>query len=225
MLNNDLNRGNVLLLSQHDNKIGHASIVQAMKGSKGKRVGYIASEPDTNRIFYNACKTVYEKLGFEMNVYLELEDEYNEQSVEALFNCDAVHLSGGDTFRFLKGLQTRGLLHRISEFNLSGGIVIGVSAGAMIITPSIESAFLCGDKNTVNLTDFTGLHLVNLRFIPHVNKLIIDGALPNTWDCDVFFCSDYDGILIKNEQLQYIGEPIKINAESQGKFLLRELAI
>ncbi len=221
MLNNAINRGSILLLSQHDNKNGHASIVQAMQNAKGIKVGYIASEPDLDREYYSSCKCVYQKIGFEMNVYLELEDEYDEPSVEALFDCDAIHLSGGDTFRFLKALKNKQLMHRIDEYNLSGGIVIGVSAGAMVLTPSIESAFICGDKNTVNMTDLTGGNLVDFCFVPHVNRPTDDCASVNMTNYDFYFCSDQDGVFVENAQLKSVGVPIKINANKIERFVVK----
>jgi peptidase E len=81
-----------------------------------------------------------------------------------------INLSGGNTFRFLKSIKERGAESRLVEYARNGGILIGVSAGAMILTPSIESAFICGDVNTVGLSDLEGLELVSFFFDPHSSK-------------------------------------------------------
>lgn len=40
----------------------------------------------------------------------------------------------------------------------------------MILTPSIESAFICGDENAVGLNDISGLGLVSFMFDSHSSK-------------------------------------------------------
>jgi dipeptidase E len=56
------------------------------------------------------------------------------------------------------------------EYVNNGGILIGVSAGAMLLTLNIESAYICGDENLVGLTDLSSLNLVPFMFEPHSNK-------------------------------------------------------
>lgn len=134
------------------------------------RVGYIASQPDPHREFYQQAQQMYQALGAELSVYLELEGGFSQQSLECLLNCDAIHLSGGDTYRFLKGLKNRKLFPVLRQYAINGGGLIGISAGAMIMTPSIASASLCGDINHCGLDDLSALNLVDFMFTPHIDQ-------------------------------------------------------
>lgn len=141
------------------------------------RVAYIASEPDPERCYYRATQEIYHRLGANLCHYVELESGFDAAVAEAMFGFDAIHLSGGDTFRFLKWLKKRDLVTSLQTYLDDGGAVIGVSAGAMIMTPSIESATLCGDSNDVQLQDLTALSLVPFQFVPHVDSDIKDAEI------------------------------------------------
>jgi len=139
------------------------------------RVAYIASEPDPERCYYRATQEIYHRLGANLCHFVELESGFDAAVAEAMFGFDAIHLSGGDTFRFLKWLRKRDLITSLQTYLRDGGALIGVSAGAMILTPSIESAWLCGDSNDVGLQNLSALSLVPFQFVPHVDSDIRDG--------------------------------------------------
>ncbi|MCL1036013.1 Type 1 glutamine amidotransferase-like domain-containing protein [Shewanella submarina] len=162
----------LVLLSSMDSK--HASTaVAALRArlhsdSSEMTAAYIASQPDPNREYYRPVKDWYASLGIEMNLYLELEQGYDAKLVDRLLACDIIHLSGGDTFRFLYWLKQRELLLRLKEFALSGGGLVGLSAGAMILAPSIASAAVCGDRNDIGLQDPAGAGLMEFNLVPHL---------------------------------------------------------
>ncbi|WP_299807647.1 Type 1 glutamine amidotransferase-like domain-containing protein [uncultured Shewanella sp.] len=132
------------------------------------KVGYIASQPDPQREYFQQTKILYQSFGAELSVYLELEADFSQTALEQLLSCDAIHLSGGDTYRFLKALKSRKLQPVLRQYAINGGALIGVSAGAMIMTPSIASAPLCGDTNNCELEDLSALNLVDFLFAPHI---------------------------------------------------------
>jgi len=53
---------------------------------------------------------------------------------------------------------------RLIEYARSGGTLIGVSAGAIIMSPNIESSALCGDTNLIGLSEMSGLSLFPFPF-------------------------------------------------------------
>ena len=57
----------------------------------------------------------------------------------------------------------------IKTFINSGKIYIGSSAGSEILGNSIETA-LPYDENIVNMSDFTGLKIVDGLIVPHCNR-------------------------------------------------------
>ena len=46
--------------------------------------------------------------------------------------CDAIHLTGGNTFQFSYWLRERGLDAELKRYAKAGGVLIGVSAGAIL---------------------------------------------------------------------------------------------
>ena len=190
----DLKIGKLLFLSQHDSSNGRKAIIATL-GNKPIKIGYIASQPDDERIFFEQTRHFYQQLGYELSIYLELEVGFDEVVLNQLLKLDAIHLSGGDTFRFLSAIKNRGLEPLLTSYYQKGGILIGVSAGAMIMTPSIETAMFCGDVNTVGLIDQTGLSLVDFTLVPHVEdkfSLIEQGVTPK----NCYLMSDEDAFTI-----------------------------
>ena len=130
--------------------------------------GYVASQPDPRGDYYQPIQEWYARQGIEMNLYVELEQGSDVDAADALFECDLIHLSGGDTYRFLYWLKQRGLLPRLKAFAEAGGGLVGLSAGAMILSPSIASARVCGDSNEIGLRDLSGVGLIDFSLVPHL---------------------------------------------------------
>lgn len=203
----------LVLLSSMDSK--HASTaVAALKarlhsGSSEMTAGYIASQPDPNREYYLPVKEWYASLGIEMNLYLELEQGYDPGQVDRLLACNIIHLSGGDTFRFLYWLKHRGLLPRLKAFVLAGGGMVGLSAGAMILAPSIASAQVCGDRNHIGLQDLSGLGLFEFNLVPHLPE-----REHHTWleqarrFGPVVLLHDEDVLALQGEEWLSFGSPV-----------------
>lgn len=82
---------------------------------------------------------------------------------------DAVYVCGGNTFLILQKTRETGLDEALISFVNNGGIYVGVSAGSIIVGPSIEIAGWGseGDKNDINLNDLKGLNLVSFLVFPH----------------------------------------------------------
>ena len=184
------------------------------------KVGYIASGPEPDRHYFRQTQVLYKNLGTRLACYLELETGFDEESLVELFSCDVIHLAGGDTFRFLKGLHHRRLIPRLREYARAGGALIGVSAGAMIMTPSIESAPLCGDSNDVGLDNLLALSLTPFHFMPHlpagfttpVDFIAYLHKRGVAFDDSLFeylyLCQDTAAITVIDGKVDEIGEPL-----------------
>ena len=203
------------LVSDPNTENGLAGIKYVLDalGSSSKRIGYIASQPDPARDYYLATQQMYGKLGDKLDCYLELEEGFNEACLKQLLACDAIHLPGGDTYRFLKWLKFRELLPVLHQYVAHGGALIGISAGAMIMTPSIDTAILCGDVNQVELQDLSGLSLVPFHYVPHVSLAEKTSAVASqlaALSADfsrVYFCGDNTSLVIIDGDLVELGEP------------------
>ena len=130
------------------------------------RVAYLPSAPDPERAWFDPQSRCYATLGISLE-YFGVEQEFDAERVAELFGMDAIHLSGGNTFRFMHWLRTRGLTKGIRDFVDAGGTLIGVSAGAIIMTPDIGTASLCGDLRVPGVEGDDGLALVEFLVVPH----------------------------------------------------------
>ncbi len=193
--------GNLILLSSIDEKLNHAfkDEIQSIVSEHGSRLGYIPSQYDETRFYFNKTKPFLEDLGFDAFVYADIDQEFEDHHLEELKKCDAIYLSGGNTFYFLNNLKKRGMIPFLKEFVERGGILIGVSAGAMIMTTSIESAHFL-DLNEIGLDDLNGLGLVDVHFLPHSDKVVdqmeeVRTSLAGT----VYACKDGAGLIVQED--------------------------
>ena len=81
---------------------------------------------------------------------------------------DVIYVCGGNTFKLMKFAREASFKKEIRSLLEIGGIYIGVSAGSLIVGPSIQIANeVHPDKNEVGLTDFSGFNIVDLIIFPH----------------------------------------------------------
>ncbi|WP_025820264.1 Type 1 glutamine amidotransferase-like domain-containing protein [Shewanella marina] len=210
----------IILLSQPDNEYAVNQISALSQNKHTPQVAYIASSPDPKRQFYQQTQAYYAAMDMQLNCYLELEDNFDVGMVKQLLEADIIHLSGGDTFRFLYWLKQRHLLPALRAYAIQGGHIVGVSAGAMILSPSIMTAPLCGDINSIGLTDDTGLGLARLLYVPHIDLKNISVDL---WDqitqidSNILLASDNSAVVIDNSQSHYFGEYQWSDSLKEGK--------
>jgi len=99
----------------------------------------------------------------------------NRRAVADLMASDVVYLAGGNTFYFLHHLRRSGLLRAIERFARRGGVVAGLSAGGIIMTPDIGLAGYPDfdrDEDEIGLSARArrALALVDFDFFPHFRR-------------------------------------------------------
>lgn len=186
------------------------SLFQQQKPS----IGYIPSCSDPQRIYVEHTRRYYRQFGIEDVQYYDLDTEYEESMLDSLFQCNAIHLSGGNTFYFLSLLQKRNLLDQLRSYVSNGGILIGVSAGSILMTPTIRMAGYGedADENQIALTDLHALSLVNFDFAPHWNGseevLHTLKEYARSHQTEVYVCPDGGAVIVENESLELFGGSI-----------------
>ncbi len=181
-------------------------------GSNRPRLGYIPSEGDSMRRYYRDRVEWYAYYGITLPVYFELDRDYRPELLDDLWECDAIHLSGGNTYYFLYWLRKRELLEPLREFVAKGGVLIGVSAGGILLTPEIGVSGLLGDRPLDDLDDLSGLNLVDFSFAPHINTLRDTRPLKEyarKTGRPVYGCRDGDGILVDGSRVEFIGQIVE----------------
>lgn len=110
---------------------------------------------------------------------------------------DVMYMMGGNTFYLLDMIRKYKFNKIIEQFINNGKIYIGSSAGSEILGNSIEPA-IGYDENTVNMTDYTGLKIIDGLIIPHCNRkreYIL--KLKNDTSEELYLLYDGDGIIVE----------------------------
>lgn len=240
---NPIAAGAILLYS--DQVLGVSDAVDErltsfLSGSRG-RMGFIPSESDPKRRYFEEARAHYGNLGLTLDVVLELGADHHAATREPLFACDAIHLAGGSAEPFLANARKRELGPFLKRYLARGGLVVGVSAGAMILTPSLG---LCeafhedgsprdgnsggkgnrrdrGGRGAPSRGNGKGLGLLPFEFYPHFDASTATSVALTDYararGVDVYACHDSEGILVTAGILHLIGEVEAFRARAMGE--------
>jgi dipeptidase E len=180
-------------------------------GKPQPKIGYIPSASDSERFWYNQKQRYYAEIGAVLTTYFELDIDYQPEKLSELLACDAIHLSGGNTYHFLYWQQRRGMLEPLRAYVENGGVLIGVSAGAILMTPEISSTDFCMDAPLPSEEnhDLSALGLVDFAFFPHINdnpqaEKLMQGY-SRTHEHVLYGCHDGNGIIVDGDRLEFFG--------------------
>ena len=119
----------------------------------------------------------------EFNVNLEYIDNSAKDDAsekEKLRNSNILIISGGDPFQLLVNLRKSGLGAAITQFTKKEEFIIaGYSAGAYVLTPTLEIAKFFNEnyfggkkyKTQDKIKDFTGLGIVDFEIFAHYSEV------------------------------------------------------
>ncbi len=179
-------------------------------GKTNPRIAYIPSGGNSTDLFYNAQKEYYSQYQIDLSPCFYLGDRYQTELLDSLLSADAIHLSGGNTFHFLHWLRKRNLIRPLKQYVEDAGVLIGVSAGAILMTPDIQTSLLCGDSLPFEKFNTQSLGLVDFAFVPHL------GSHANLEDIKVYSrqnsqisvvaCPDNGGIVVVDDEIRLVGE-------------------
>ncbi len=99
-----------------------------------------------------------------------LENESLNQIKQKIKTSDIVFLGGGNTFYFFDNIKKKRLFSTFKKHLNNGKIIIGLSAGGIVLSPSLMMAcFPSKDADECNLErkDFKGLNLLPFEICPH----------------------------------------------------------
>ena len=140
-----------------------------------------------------------------------IDDPASLANLEGTF--DVVILSGGNTFYFM--YHARDIMDDIFDRHVSeDALIIGISAGAVILTSNIATAGLShGDENLVELEDMTGLDILDFQVVPHFEES--DQIAQEVSDysehqeCRVSGLPEDGGLVIDNDRMIILGEVLR----------------
>lgn len=89
---------------------------------------------------------------------------------QAILASHAVYLIGGNTYEFLDYARSVDLFATLSEFEARGGVIVGESAGSIILSPDIATAGIPSsfpDENTIRLQRLEAMGRLPFHISPH----------------------------------------------------------
>ncbi|MBN1585314.1 Type 1 glutamine amidotransferase-like domain-containing protein [Candidatus Uhrbacteria bacterium] len=167
MYNKIMNKGFLLLTSTG---LTSPNIYEKFRGlvsdPKKQSVAIIttAAEGKENNKYSQLAKKQFESLGFVNVDFVDLET----QPEKDFSPYGIIYVCGGNTFKLLKFAKKANFKLSIKKLLERNGIYIGVSAGSIIVGPSINIANeVEPDPNDVGLEDLTGFDITSLIVLPH----------------------------------------------------------
>ncbi|MEL7515529.1 MAG: Type 1 glutamine amidotransferase-like domain-containing protein [Pseudomonadota bacterium] len=190
------------------------AVLLDLMAARGRAVGYITSGPEPDRRFFREKEAYYDRLGLSLTVFFDTQRRPQEAELNLLFDCDAIHLPGGDTRAFLKQLRDCDLLAHLADWAKRGGLLIGASAGAIMMTPTVALDAVFTDEDPLAVNSGRSLGLVPFEFFPHLNKSSY--YLPKLLSYSersqnrIAACRDGDGLVINDGQVCCVGDIVWI---------------
>ncbi len=183
-----------------------------LSGKKKPQVTYISSCSYQSEIDFKHFAEHYYGLGVRKIILFPADLKSDGTLEKIAFESDIIHLPGGNTYYFLKYLRKNFLLQKLKKFVKRGGVLTGLSAGGIIMTPDIKTAGYPSfdkDDNDENIKNLNGLGLVNFEFFPHFrnSKRYIDSLLRESRKTirPILASTDGSGAIISGEGVHFVG--------------------
>jgi len=178
------------------------------------KIGYIPSTEDKGKVYFDTKAQYYRTYGIQDMMFFDLYKEFDPSKTDELLNCDIIHLSAGNPIEFREAIKRRKMDKVLCQYFNQGGIMVGVSGGAVQLGKSIKLFQLfIEDSNE----EVDGLHLVDFEFLPHYNRWneAYKRAVQNygeTTGTIIYAGNDGDGIIFENGEIQMIGSIAMISS-------------
>ena len=197
---------------EKENVLLHKALAN-LKGRRVRSFTYVPCSHENGLYYFNRIKKQYRKFGFRKFRYFAADSDFLVREMRDALKSDVIYLAGGNTFYFLKHIQDSGFMERLRRFVRRGGILAGLSAGAIIMTPHIVLAGYPpheGDENEVRLKDLRALGLVQFEFLPHFSNSAKTNAAMLKYSrkskYPVVACPDGSGVVVNGEGLHFWGK-------------------
>ncbi len=169
-----------------------------------------ASSYDSDLEFVEFVKQ-YKRFGITDFLHFPVDREFDSTLYETLFHSKVIHLHGGNTYYFLNTLKRSGIYNFLQEFVSQGGILTGLSAGAIIMSPCINTAGFPSfdkDENEDKIRNLKGLDLVRFEFFPHYrNSQRYDREIlsySKKTNNPIYACPDGNGIIVESDTIKFV---------------------
>jgi len=138
------------------------------KPAKELKLAFIttAADPYKVKLWLYVDKLKLKLMGFKI-FDLDIKNKNEKTLLEELKNIDVIFVSGGNTYYLLEKSLQSGFDKVVKKLINRGVIYIGSSAGSVLTCPTIEHIEGMDDQSITNLSNYTGLNLIDFLILPH----------------------------------------------------------
>jgi len=205
-------------------------IQKRKRASQPLSLTYIPFMADGSAPYFQRAMRRYRAVGIERFFILEPDHLPSREELQTLLQSDVIYLAGGNTYTFLHLLRKSKLISPLRKYALQGGVLAGLSAGALILTSSIGLAGVPSydaDENELKLqtpAELEGLGLLPFEFSPH-DTLAVRRTLELTEYCSrfrtpIFAATDGSGLVIDEKRIFSMGQVRYFSPHSKKPLLL-----
>ncbi len=184
-----------------------------LTAKKNPSITYIPSSSEYGEIeFREFCENFGKKFKIKKFIYFPVDIPFTEAMRDLALSQDAVYLSGGNTYSFLKSLRSAKLIPALRDYAHNGGVVAGLSAGGIVLTPNISTAgfpYFDRDSNFVNIRDQKSLKLTQFEFYPHYvhtsayKKALLSHSRKTLYP--IYAVPDFSGVVVQGQKTRFLG--------------------
>jgi dipeptidase E len=137
------------------------------------RIACIPPSTETDRSSFNDACQRFAAAGFRQIEYVDIDEERDDVQLAYLHEFDVVYLAGGDPVRFRYNAMRSGLAGRLRQSAVTGRLIIGASAGSMLLTRNVSIFRLqheSVDEVIATRDRFDGIGAAPYEVLPHANR-------------------------------------------------------
>ncbi|MCM2276476.1 MAG: Type 1 glutamine amidotransferase-like domain-containing protein [Oligoflexia bacterium] len=173
------------------------------------RMAYLPSKSDPSRKYFKHVAEHFLALSVEAE-YCDLDQEFQADVLGRISDCEVIYLSGGLTPYFLRQLRARGAMPLLARHATEGKHLIGVSAGGIIMSPSIDIIRMDPEeRGAISVgQDTSGLGLFDFEFFPHFGRHAGDDLRLRERSREtgraILACDDASGVVLRGgERIEF----------------------
>lgn len=179
---------------------------------KNPVVTFIPSSSYLSEHEFKAFVKHYSKFKISRFIHFPIDVPFDRIMFQEVMRSDAIHLAGGNTFYFLNSLRKARLLTELKKYAEKGGILTGLSAGAILMTENIDMAAYPDfdrDENFVGIKNLAAMNLLNFAFFPHFKNSARYDAVFRKYSRakkkTIYACPDGAGIVVCDNEIRFVG--------------------
>ena len=183
-----------------------------MVTGKNPLMVYIPASSYLSEVEFHHFVEQYRRFRVKRFLHFPVDVPFDKILFREMLKADVIHLGGGNTFHFLLWLRKTRMLEALRDYVHHGGILTGLSAGAIMMTQDIQTAGMPSfdrDENHDNVKNLEALTLLEFDFFPHYrNSPRYDTEFrkfSKKTKRGLYACPDGAGIVVDGSKKTFVG--------------------